>query len=465
MLNLFMRRAVLDVEIEQLPDFVASLGDAYRPVLTTARIAQADALGLDFNRLSPREISDGLGQTTRFSELFGVQGGLIGIHLAYDERRAYFVGDDEEPVARNEWELMVYGIGSTEVKDPLDDLVALLQERLDIEAEPYRYVSNRFKELKAEGMTPPRAPSADEVSAARLLSDAVVRHVAISIASSGGLLVGDLPKQLPTQERGRAQAIADDLQGAGLVSSDLVVICSKTAEQVLRVPTKEALDQAAAAGLKCACGAGVLDEQAEQAISLTPLGRQLLDGSWWMSVLLIDELARLGIDHESMLVEQTDGGDEMDCFADVSGELVIFELKDKEFSLGNAYSFGSKFGIYRTAYSVVVTTAHVGNDAKEHFDKALSAQRDDRYPGSRNRSTTIQYIEGLDSLRSGLEELVGGVFQGDAEVLLRSNLLTAAFDVASVIEALSDTTADEVSGAQSHPGDTSDQMAASSRSD
>jgi len=235
----------------------------------------------------------------------------------------------------------------------------------------------------------------------------------------------------------KAEAMAEDLQAAGLVSSDLVVICSKTAEQVLRIPTREALERAASAGVKCACGVGVLDEKAERAISLTPLGRQLLDGSWWMSVLLIDELGRLGIAPNFMLVEQTDGGDEMDCFADVSGELVIFELKDKEFSLGNAYSFGSKFGIYRPAYSVVVTTTHVGNDAKEHFDKALSAQREDRYPGSGNQSTTIQYIEGLDSLRSGLEQLVGGVFRSDAETLLRSNLLGAAFDVRSVLEALS----------------------------
>ncbi len=37
---------------------------------------------------------------------------------------------------------------------------------------------------------------------------------------------------------------------------------------------------------------------------------------------------------------------------------------------------------------------------------------------------------------------MGGVFQADAEVLLRSNLLAATFDVKSVIEALADPAAE-----------------------
>lgn len=63
-----------------------------------------------------------------------------------------------------------------------------------------------------------------------------------------------------------------------------------------------------------------------------------------MSVLLIETLNSLGIPYDAMLVWQKSNGDEMDCFADVSGEVCLFELEDKEFSLGNAYSFGGEGG-------------------------------------------------------------------------------------------------------------------------
>jgi hypothetical protein len=86
----------------------------------------------------------------------------------------------------------------------------------------------------------------------------------------------------------------------------------------------------AEAGLNCACGRDIREERTEEALSLARLGRQLPDGSRWLSLLVMEELHHRGIECERMLIEQKSGGDEMDCFADISGELVLFELKDKE---------------------------------------------------------------------------------------------------------------------------------------
>ena len=57
---------------------------------------------------------------------------------------------------------------------------------------------------------------------------------------------------------------------------------------------------------------------------------------------------------KEVLVEQSVGGDEIDCVANISGELTLFELKDKEFNLGN--------------------------DAKEHFTRARQAGKSRRDP-------------------------------------------------------------------------------------
>jgi hypothetical protein len=158
------------------------------------------------------------------------------------------------------------------------------------------------------------------------------------VKSSAGLLIGDIPKQLPEESKETVDKILSDMLSAGLVHADMVVICKRTQAQVARAPSEEVLKDLAQRGLKCACGRPITDERAEKALTITDQGRSLIDKSRWFSLLLIQELLRLGIPLDRMLVDQQAGGDEMDCIADISGETAFFELKDKEFSLGNAYS-------------------------------------------------------------------------------------------------------------------------------
>lgn len=434
-ITLHMRRVKNELPkeaIDRLPDLLSGLSADFRPLLGPALAAQSSALGLDSDHLFS---TAGSGMTTRntlFGEVYGVSGGVVAVHAWHEQARRYLGVAPETP---RKGTVTAFSAGAEGVEEALDEVVALLERDPEVEFEDFAFQSQRFKELKEEGMTSPQAPSTAEVAGARILSDPAARRTALAIASSGGLMVRDLPRHLQAEERDRAEEIELSLQEGDLVSSDLMIVCSKTGEQVLRAPDQEALDQAAAAGVRCACGATVEKERTEEALSLTGLGRHLLDGSWWMTVLLMEELGRLGIGRNAMLVEQIADGDEVDCFADVSGALVIFELKDKEFSLGNAYSFGSKFAIHKPAYAVVVTTANVGNDAKEHFKKAFSAG-DDRL--SREAETRIEYVEGLDQLQGGLDEIVGSIFGGDAEMLLREILPGASADPSAVVQAINE---------------------------
>jgi hypothetical protein len=274
------------------------------------------------------------------------------------------------------------------------------------------------------------------VVGARLLGDAATRRAALAIASSGGLLVGDLPKQLQEQDRDRSDQIMEEMKSTGLIASEMVVICNRNSSQVARVPSADAINEMADRGLRCACGRDIREERAEEALALTDLGRTLITGSRWMTILLMDELIRIGIEPEHILIEQTAGGDEMDCFADISGELCLFELKDKEFNLGNAYSFGAKIGIYRPEYPVVVTSAYVGTDAKDHFDRAQMTERAERQPGRRGAQRPIHYIEGIDQLRTGMASLAERIYRKDAAHVLRSALPLASVDPGSLLASL-----------------------------
>ncbi len=164
-------------------------------------------------------------------------------------------------------------------------------------------------------------------------------------------------------------------------------------------------------------------------------GRALLDSSRWLTILLLQELLSVGVPLDKILIEQQVGGDEIDCVADISGELALFELKDKEFNLGSAYSFGAKIGIIRPDYSIIASTEHVGGDAKEHFLRAQAARgsREERWARSREDSNDIIYIEGIEHLREGVQALATLIYRGDAQRVLSRVLSVGALNPASMI--------------------------------
>ena len=186
-------------------------------------------------------------------------------------------------------------------------------------------------------------------------------------------------------------------------------------------------------GVKCACGRPIAKESIEEALSITDLGRNLLDGSRWLTLLLLIELQHVGVSLDNILIEQQMGGDEIDCLAVISGKFVFFELKDKDFSLGNAYSFGAKIGILRPDHAVIFSTQKVGGDTREHFERARVARgRRSDFPMASD-DTQIHYIEGLSNLRIGVESLATSIYKEDATRFVQRVLSLAALQAERVL--------------------------------
>lgn len=324
--------------------------------------------------------------------------------------------------------------GSVEC-DALSELERVARESVSVTLLPYLYRSHRFNELKAEGRESPRAPREDELRAADVLKDRAARTLAVAIKAAGGLLLRDLSKQLPAETRDQTDRLQQALRAAGIVDAEIVVVCNKTQAQVARTPSRELLAELSEKGLRCACGRPLSDERVEEALTLTEMGRTLVEKSHWLSLLVIQELRRAGVALDSILIDQQLGGDEIDCLANISGELVLFELKDKEFNLGNAYSFGAKIGIIRPQHSVIVSTERVGNDAKDHFQRAglVGGDRQRRVAVGEVRSTDVQYVEGLGSLSAGIEALASRIYAADSQRLIDEILPFALVDTRSVL--------------------------------
>jgi hypothetical protein len=276
------------------------------------------------------------------------------------------------------------------------------------------------------------------MDAAHLFRDRTVQILAVSIKTSGGLLVRDLPKQLPAEARDRTDNIQKSLLSHGLIDAEIVVVCTKTQAQTARAPSREVLERLSKQGLKCACGRPIADERIEEALTITDLGRSLLDGNRWLILLLVEELQQVGVPLDRILTEQQVGGDEIDCLADISGELAFFELKDKDFNLGNAYSFGAKIGIIRPDHPVILSTQRIGGDAREHFERARLARRSrsGEYYLSEEEPAEIHYIEGLNCLPEGIQALASTIYARDARRILNRVLPLASLDSGSLIAAI-----------------------------
>jgi hypothetical protein len=175
--------------------------------------------------------------------------------------------------------------------------------------------------------------------------------------------------------------------------------------------------------VRCACGKPIAEERVEETVAMTDLGRNLLDGNRWLTLLLLEELQKVGIPLDQTLIEQQVGGDEIDCLAVISGDLVFFELKDKDFNLGNTYSFGAKMGIIRPKRAVIFSTQNIGGDAREHFERLRPRTR----TGDLAREQAeIYYIEGLANLAVELQKIAGIIYTNDAVRILRRVLPLAS---------------------------------------
>ncbi len=427
---------------EAFDDLLGKLPDGFRRSMYPARQHAAELLGIsDFD---PPFRSRRAARPTVLinAEIVATDISLFVIKLYMRSFRAA-PDASSPPSARtsftNRYSLMVQYFGKRIESEEFDTICSYLEGKFSVKLSPWYEKAEQLDALKEEGRVSPSTPTADDLAAAEVLSGKDARTLAIAIKQAGGLLVGDLTRQLPQDARPRTEQIRESLLSNGIVTAETVIICKKTNAQVARVPDQSVLVTLAREGLRCACGSTITDEKVDTAVSISDRGQGLLDGSHWFTLLLIAALVQFGVPLDRILVDQVSGGDEMDCIADLSGKIALFELKDKEFNLGNAYSFGAKIGIIEPRYPVIATTEYVGNDAKEHFAKSRRKSREIWTVTDESSSEqTVAYIEGVNNFKPGLMDLISQVALADAEEVLSDVMTRGTLPGSVVLKSLSD---------------------------
>jgi len=311
MLYLRMHRADLPVDkVAKVAELKKTLGSVLHPLLFPALEVTASILGISASKLlashtSRREIT--AADSAVDGELYTDGESLVSvaIHL----RKPGYVMNAErmlfEATPANSYRLEVNAVGPRWESSAVVPVLDSVERILEVRPTPYYYRSDRFQELKSEGRESPGKPSLEEVQASEILGNKIVRGLALAIKSSGGLLLNDIAKQLPPDSREGSHKLVEQLKIARVVDSEIVIVCSKTQSQVTRAANRELINELSLRGLKCACGRPLIDERVEEALTVTDLGRALLDKARWFTVLLMQELERVGVLPDAILIEQT----------------------------------------------------------------------------------------------------------------------------------------------------------------
>jgi hypothetical protein len=189
--------------------------------------------------------------------------------------------------------------------------------------------------------------------------------------------------------------LVDELLAEQLLRKEYLVLCRKDSRTLCQVENLADLGTVSGGKLTCAtCGRKFSEEIVLEIYAGTDAGKRLMTSSRWMTVWLTDLLIQAGVARETIEWSATAGEDEIDIMTDALGLRLFFELKDREFGLGDAYPFAYRVDRYGGSLGVVVSTDKIAEEAEKFFQEQRSKS-----------SVSIDTLAG-DNIQSGLRDLI-----------------------------------------------------------
>jgi hypothetical protein len=115
------------------------------------------------------------------------------------------------------------------------------------------------------------------------------------------------------------------------------------------------------------------------------------------------------------------GEDEIDITLDLATEKVFFELKDREFGLGDAYPFATRVSRYGADFGVVISTEAVGGEAKTF----LSEPR---------QGVDLMMVEGHEHIESSVCAILNDISRADVLLAVGDALAVSGLNLRGLLE-------------------------------
>ena len=211
-----------------------------------------------------------------------------------------------------------------------------------------------------------------------------------------------------------SEADVGRLLDTGLIRREYLFSCRQDSHTLCTLPSRDILANAAGSQIKCpVCRRGYADELIRDIYVLTDLARELLDGSRWMQIWITELLCRNGVPREQIRWNVGATGEDLDVKVDVFGHTVFFELKDRDFGLGDAYPFTMRVNRYAGEFGIVATTGRVAEDARNLFEEQNKQPQE-------IRGASISWLEAAEGVSRGIGEQLETISRSHVAMLVQA---------------------------------------------
>lgn len=231
-------------------------------------------------------------------------------------------------------------------------------------------------------------PSHEEMQASFKMKDDRIRSLLKRINESGACFQEDL---LQGPEDYETPGLIVQLEELGLITREFYIFCRENGQQISKVSTLEALDEAKTHGFKCfSCGKLISEEKISPQIKCSALGEKFSRRNYWLALYLLYVLESLGLKQEKVHYDMEKEGRIFDVFTSFFDKFLMFEVKDEPILLEDVFIFLSRVNFFKPFRAILVTTHMVPLQVRMY----LKNYKD--YP--------ITLVEGLNELEPSIAE-------------------------------------------------------------
>jgi hypothetical protein len=269
-----------------------------------------------------------------------------------------------------------------------------------------------------------------------LISDQKIREILIEFNKKNNILLSDFVSNMTSEDKDDAERKLNFLSGQKLLDKSLVVICKKTNQWWnMTVPSLNMLQELEKAGVTCtSCGARITDEKVDSLFRISQIGNKLVTGSYWMMGRIVEILRDLGLREEEIFVDIGYNGEQIDILAFAFSRIIVFELKDREFGLGDAYKFHGKVSRLKektkeSVIPIVITTKTVAAEARKLLSEVESSRH---YRYRQLEDSGYLCVEGLDKVEAEMRKLFDEQIR--ETISARTRAVLSRFPAKNVVE-------------------------------
>ncbi|MBI2252482.1 MAG: hypothetical protein HYU63_07080, partial [Armatimonadetes bacterium] len=175
-----------------------------------------------------------------------------------------------------------------------------------------------------------------------------------------------------------------------LIIKDYVLFCKKSGQQILRVSTKSAIEEASEKAFKCfICGNSIAVENVGEIISCSEFGKKMLSGDYWLITRILDSLRHLGIKSEDIYFYTYEN---LHSFLiNLNQKIISLVFTNQKLTLEEVYLINAQINTYSINHLIVIYPENIFPLIKNYLE-------------NNNPEVSFYFIENLKELEHKMEE-------------------------------------------------------------